>query len=94
MWVPFENRFNQLLQRMGYHRQIFEQEMKIQDQAMLNRLEEGQKKLNDLYDTLQLSLDVALRTFEEVYASDGFMRASRDAGTRSTVSKTTVLIGI
>jgi hypothetical protein len=46
MWQPFDVRFKALLTRLGDHRIIFDQEIAIQDQMMLNQI---QKSLQDVH---------------------------------------------
>ena len=57
MWQPFDVRFGSLLERMKRHQQIFDQEMLIQDQVMLNKLHKNQQTLLAQSETIQKSVD-------------------------------------
>jgi hypothetical protein len=56
MWQPFDVKFKSAIERLDQHRQIFDQEMVIQDEMILTNLQHGQKALQQQLGKLQMSL--------------------------------------
>ncbi|GAW19621.1 hypothetical protein ANO14919_091090 [Xylariales sp. No.14919] len=46
IWRPFNDRFRELLERPTHHKAVFEYEMRLQGQKMLNRIHHDQARLN------------------------------------------------
>ncbi|XXG99675.1 hypothetical protein Hte_006016 [Hypoxylon texense] len=61
IWRPFDDRFRQLLDRLRRHKAVFEQELRIQDQKMLNEVHRSQLRLDMLYENIQKALDDAFK---------------------------------
>ncbi|RWA04505.1 hypothetical protein EKO27_g10601 [Xylaria grammica] len=56
IWRPFEDRFRELLERLARHKAVFEYEMRLQGQKMLNRIHHDQARLNTMYENIQKAL--------------------------------------
>ncbi|KAI1420503.1 hypothetical protein F5Y12DRAFT_772567 [Xylaria sp. FL1777] len=90
IWRPFDDRFRQLLERLARHKAVFEYEMRLQGQKMLNRIHQNQARLDILYENIQKALNEGFQEVKQFPDSFTMARFKKDLDQQTTLLKTWV----
>ncbi|KAI0432500.1 hypothetical protein F5Y09DRAFT_329571 [Xylaria sp. FL1042] len=69
IWRPFDDRFRQLLERLARHKAVFEYEIRLQGQQMLNRIHLDQARLDSMYENIQKALNEGFQEIKQLPSS-------------------------
>ncbi|TGJ86014.1 hypothetical protein E0Z10_g2741 [Xylaria hypoxylon] len=90
IWRPFDDRFRQLLERLTRHKAVFEYEMRLQSQKMLNRIHHDQVRLDRMYENIQTALNEGFQAVKQFPDSVTMERFKKDLDHQTTLAKTWV----